>query len=192
MNAATHEGGSRRQTTTSLDKGRLETRAALKREIESLGHTWQEREHGGMRLVAVDGIDVFLEMPEEGMGTFHSRRGSGRLRLKFGDYGDVQQFPEPKAGFDAPRIAKAISAYVRERVARQQAAEALCRRRDASRALADAINDDLGLSSACGIRAEANLHSGSLQVRIEQSCSENEARALLAVAKQILAERSAQ
>jgi hypothetical protein len=167
----------------SIDERRKAVRAALQAELEARGHRWEER--GGEWSPTVDGVLLHLEISEEGRGGWRRQHGNGRLRLKFGGYGDVRQFPEPKAGFDARKIAEEIAIYVKGCLAQRKREQEASARLQTNRAIADAINAELGLSTFMGPRADVESRTGRLIVRIDAALNEEQARALLAFTKKL-------
>jgi hypothetical protein len=169
-----------------IDERVKAVRAALQAELEGLGHRWEEPTPNGCG-PKVDGVYIHLDIFEEGKGGWRRQHGNGRLRIKFGPWGDVRQFPEPKAGFDARKIAREISAYIKGCIARRTRERDLTVRTQANRTVADAINAELGLSRFVGLRADVDARTGMLVVRFGAACNEEQARALLAGARAILA-----
>jgi len=169
-----------------IDERRNAVRVALQAELERLGHRWEEPTLNGCG-PKVDGVYIHLDIFEEGKGGWRRQQGNGRLRIKFGPWGDVRQFPEPKAGFDTRKIAGEISTYVKGCIARRTREQDLAARTQANRAVADAINAELGLSRFVGPRADVDARTGMLVVRFEAACNEEQARALLVAGKMILA-----
>ena len=170
----------------TLDQRHTETRGAFRVKVTALGHVWQEHPTScGPPSASVDGIPLYLEVAEEGRGYSVRRSSSARLRIKFGDYGDRHQFPEPKAGFDAKRLAEAISGFVKGQVARRKASDEPATRVRETCAIAEAINAEVG-GPSCAY-ATVSDRSGTLMVRVvDAHCTEEQARALLLAAKQIL------
>ena len=169
----------------TLDERRAEIRKALGEAVTALGHAWEEKPSSyGPPSVNVDGVPLWFEIAEEGRGYSARRAGTSRLRIKFGDYGDRHQYPEPKAGFDAKKIAAAISSMVRGNVQRRTASADLAARVGETRAIASAINTEIGQGHSA--YATVSERSGSLMVKVDAFCTKEQARALLTAAKQIL------
>jgi len=128
----------------TLDERRAEIRKALGEAVTALGHAWEEKQFAsGQPSISVDGKLLWFEIAEEGRG-YSGSVGPSRLRIKFGDYGDRHQYPEPKAGFDAKKIANAISSMVRGNVQARKASADLAARIGETRAIANAINTEIG------------------------------------------------
>lgn len=180
------------QSDASIDsviERRSAARSAIGLALAALGHEWEDRatHSGPERDVVVDGVAIYLVIAEDIKNSDWLRRsGNGRLRLKFGDYGEVRQFPEPKRGFDTRHIAAEISAYVRDKVARHQFATDLETRRRRSRAVVDAINAQLELDRGGEVRADVDIRTGRLMVSVQTICSEEMTRAILMAAVQLL------
>ena len=129
--------------------------------------------------VSVDGISIHLKVSEDGAGGRYSHRGSGKLRIKFGGYGSMRQFPEPKAGFDMEKIATEIDNHVKnglETLARNQKLQAQVKDMEP---VAAALNAEFGQFS---VRVD---NSGALVVRCERQVTEGQARKFLTAMREI-------
>lgn len=118
-------------------------------ELRKLGHDTQMN-------FQVDGVwrpfEITADMP--GYGSYHSwnrDRPPKKLRIQVGDYGSKKQFPHRKAGFDFPKIAKAISEYVNIRLAAKRTDEE-CRAKDKKHsALLRKVAKKAGLEAIDGV-----------------------------------------
>lgn len=171
------------EAARKLDERRKAVVTGIFDALKQLGHAT-----GGSEPSLIDGVYIHLAVTEDhkSYSNWHRTYGTGRLRVKFGGYGNVRQFPEPKAGFTPERLAQIageISNYVSQlalaRVRQQEAAA----RYESGKAVAERINSDLGLPPYRSPRAEST--GNGLRVCIDKICTEAQARALLAAYKEI-------
>jgi hypothetical protein len=161
--------------------------AGIKAALEQRGHVAAAQMTTGFGQTW-DGIFIHLEISEDTAtgGWIGRSRGTGRLRIKFGDYGDVRQFPEPKKGFDIEKLAGEISVHIQCQTRARALREERAVRYNVNKVVAAQINTDLGLKDYSP-RAVVDGTTGALVVQVSTGCSEVQARAILAAVKQILA-----
>jgi hypothetical protein len=155
----------------------LKTREELCSHLTRLGHAVASLGDN------VDGVYTHLTIREERRRNGGWRSvGSGRLRVTFGVYGSLQQFPEPKVGFDYAKLAEEISAFVKDQLKRDELNKAREARYEAALTAARRLNAEPRHPSA-SIGVDRYNH---LKLEINCNLSEEQARQLLAAASAIL------
>jgi hypothetical protein len=131
-------------------------------------------------LDVVDGHLTFFYCTEESTKQgFSVTKGTGRLRIKIGNIGDVQQFPEPKTGFDVGKIADAIEKMVARKKSAEESRLEVEKARNVNEPLAKRLNKEFGLSDYGQPRACVGS-SGELRVEFKGDVDESKARRILA------------
>lgn len=109
------------------------------------------------RHVAIDGVPIRVEVRSErhrGSSSYYGPNFNGKVRIVVGDYGNVRQFPQRKAGHDYDAIVDEIL----QRADNQKASNHMEERRQAA---LDAIQPTIArlqtLAVGCGGRLEPQL-----------------------------------
>lgn len=168
---------------------RTEVIAKLKATLEGLGHE-VDTGTAAFGFTRVDGAWVSLEVVEQGSRPYQGMRGAGRLRIKFGQWGERKQFPEPRTGFDLDKIAKAILTYIEVKRVDKKFADARRDKMAAAQKLADEINADQGFGLGYRGLHVGVTHSAELCLVLEEAVDEATARGMLAAWKQLTGAKS--
>lgn len=114
-------------------------------------------------------------------------RKSGKLRIQYRDgglYGSRQQRPEPNKGFDIKTICNDLERYVEVSAQRSARHDQEADNMDTTRAMADAINEKLGLNKYGDVRAKGTGRlADKVLVEIKLYLNPDDAEALLSMAQ---------
>jgi len=125
----------------------------------------------------VDDEYVCFELVEEKAHGF-PRPEQPKLRIILGSYGDKQQFPEPKNGFDFGKIAEAIKKRVETSKAKKNRDEEIRIKKLKNEMVAKFLNEKFGFTPYGHPRVDVNKY-GDLEVNLSLRGSEEKLTDLL-------------
>lgn len=165
---------------TAAERG-AKAYAAIRAELEALGHEVAEG-------FVVDRVWTSFRISEDRRPGSYRQAGTGRLRAVFGGCGDSRQFPEPKKGFDAKRIAAEISSFVSAKILATKKENERRNAIDANRAVAAEVNAAVGSSPLTNARAEASGFGELIvQVGFVRVANADEAKAIIEGFRKVVA-----
>ena len=151
----------------------------IKAAVVALGHTLDPKDG----LLRVDGVYTdFQCSPDYHRGW--SCYPTGRLRIKVGGYGRVTQFPEPKTGFNAEKIAAEIHHIVEGGKAKAKREGEARERKANNDVIAKRLREEFGLEEYAG-PIQVDYTTGEMKLKVQMTIDEDEARQILKLLKEM-------
>jgi hypothetical protein len=129
---------------------------------------------------SVGGEYVSVEIKPE-FGTAMSRQ-RGKIRIKVGDYGQRQQFPERKTGFDFVAIVDTVLAHVKGLKEKQTRNKDRAKQKDALDAAVSRIKEKLG-QPITGVSVAVDHHLHGINIELNGLTEERANEVLNAIKK---------
>ncbi len=158
-------------STTTANERITQVRVALIATLTTNGHKVEVDDWRG---VTVDGINIQFQLKED-QSTSWPYRGKDKLRIHFGCYGSKRMFPEPKTGFNVPKIVGETEQFVASELAKRAMNQKAADARMTVAPLVAALNKEFA-----GGRGNTCIDSqGEMAIEVRHTrCTEEQARKL--------------
>lgn len=159
-------------------KKQQEVTSKLIEALKEKGYEWSN--------CSINGIYFPIEVSSDRTGYGWGKVYTGKVRIKVGNWGEIKQFPEPKAGFDISKIVSYIIEQVKLEEKKIAKERELSQKKEKAQQVANTINRSIP-GTAFGLNAIVDKH-GYLSLDIRVRCSEEQAEKILRYAAGILHE----